>query len=216
MPELVSMAQQFTGLPMGDLIGGPLIAAASANNQMAATQTKFIMDTCFQKEGSDDDATYKPVMIKMLLTQGVINPSSDPGGDPTITTVDTTFDLPLMTIIPMNSLAVDNVDISFDMEVKSSFSDERSEESATSTAAQASLEAKVGWGPFSATVRGSISHDSSSSSSYNSHYQKSNSAQYSVKVHAGQLPLPDGVGVVLDALTKSIQPTIMPTENGGS
>ena len=36
--ELLSMAQQFTGLPMEDLIGGPLNASAKANAAMALTQ----------------------------------------------------------------------------------------------------------------------------------------------------------------------------------
>lgn len=47
--ELVSMAQQFTGLPMEDLIGGPLNAAAKANAAMALTQTRFLIETCFDK-----------------------------------------------------------------------------------------------------------------------------------------------------------------------
>ena len=36
--ELLSMAQQFTGLPMEDQIGGPLNASAKANAAMALTQ----------------------------------------------------------------------------------------------------------------------------------------------------------------------------------
>lgn len=36
------------------------------------------------------------------------------------------FNLPLLTIIPVNSLGVNNVDISFEMEVKSSFSETES------------------------------------------------------------------------------------------
>ena len=46
-PALASMAQQFSGLPMGDLIGAPLMAAADANHKMAMTQVKFMLDTCF-------------------------------------------------------------------------------------------------------------------------------------------------------------------------
>ncbi len=35
--KLVSMAKQFSGLPMKELIGAPLVAAAQANNMMAVT-----------------------------------------------------------------------------------------------------------------------------------------------------------------------------------
>lgn len=44
---LVSMAQQFSGLPIKSLIGAPLIAAAEANSKMALTQTQFLLSTCF-------------------------------------------------------------------------------------------------------------------------------------------------------------------------
>lgn len=47
--ELMSMSQQFSGLPMEDLIGAPLNAAAKANAAMALAQTKFMLDTCFVK-----------------------------------------------------------------------------------------------------------------------------------------------------------------------
>jgi len=38
------------------------------------------------------------------------------------------------------------------------------------------------------------------------HYAKSNAAKYSLKVHAGQLPLPIGVTTIIDAFSKSIDP----------
>ncbi|WP_208856788.1 DUF2589 domain-containing protein [Pseudoalteromonas rubra] len=49
MSGLVSMAQQFSGLPMKSLIGGPLKAATDANGMMARTQTQFMLSTCFDK-----------------------------------------------------------------------------------------------------------------------------------------------------------------------
>ena len=222
---LVSMAQQFTGLPMDSLIGGPLNAAAKANAAMAVTQTKFILDTCFTKTSSDDDKdsdsdnnSYTPIMIQMTLTRGVIQPQ-DEGDDgtippPTIVPVKTTFDLPLLTVIPINSLGVDNVDITFEMEVKSSFAEEQSEKTETTIKASASFEVKVGWGPISATVKGSASYDHNDSSTHSTHYQKSNSAKYTVNVHAGQLPIPKGVNTIIEAYTNAIQPLTLPTDSG--
>ena len=52
--NLESMAQQFSGLPLEDLIGGPLSAAAKANNAMALTQTNFLLETCFFKEAEEN------------------------------------------------------------------------------------------------------------------------------------------------------------------
>jgi len=216
--ELVSMAQQFTGLPMDSLIGGPLNAAAKANAAMAITQTKFMLDTCFSKAKDSED--YTPIMIKMSLTRGVIQPQgADDQGNvqaPKIEEVTTTFNLPLLTIIPLNSLGVDDVNITFEMEVKSSFSEENSQESETKVAAEASFEVKVGWGPVSATVRGSASYDHRDSSTHSTHYQKSNSAKYTVSVHAGQLPLPKGVNTIIEAFAQSIQPIEMPAPASNS
>ena len=234
---LVSMAQQFQGLPMDSLIGGPLNAAAKANAAMALTQTTFMLDTCFSKTeispakpatGTDPAVpavyNYSPIMIKMSLTRGVITPPPlDADGNPekdangkvigtTVQPVETKFDLPLITIIPLNSLAVDNVDITFDMEVKSSYGEEQSQESRTKVAAEASFEAKIGYGPFSATVKGSASYDKEDKSSSNSHYEKSNSAKYHVAVHAAQLPMPKGVNIIIEAFSKAIEPVSMPSE----
>lgn len=213
--ELVSMAQQFAGLPMDSLIGGPLNAAAKANGAMAETQTKFMLDTCFSKDQSDPTASYKPIMIKMELERGVITPpvKDDQGKITTPAKIDkvlTTFNLPILTIIPLNSLGVDEVDINFDMEVKSSYGEEESQETSEKKAGDVSFEAKVGYGPFSASIKGSASYSSESNSSKSSHYEKSNSARYTVNVHAGQLPLPLGVTTIITAFTNAIEPLEMP------
>lgn len=250
------MAQEFSGLPMDALIGGPLNAAATANAAMAMTQTKFMLDTCFSKRhvstiskidpvAEVKDATgkittaeimgvpeipehdeYAPIMIVMSLTRAVITsaspatfgPSTTTGGvvtqgpkltDATATTIQnftTTFNLPLLTIVPLNSLAVQTVDITFEMEVKSSFAEDQTEAKSTEIKAEASFEAKLGWGPLSVTVKGSASYDSKDSSTHDTHYEKSNSAKYTVSVHAGQLPLPKGVNTIIEAFAQSIAP----------
>lgn len=246
---LLSMAQQFSGLPMEALIGGPLNAAANANAAMAVTQTKFLLDTCFMKLHKDKTAAipgvagnpsatppvaevigtpeipehdeYAPIMIIMSLTRPVITPgtkgvAADPTATPPIVAVPATpaviqnittqFNLPMLTIIPINSLAVETVDITFEMEVKSSFSEEQTDTSEKEMKSEGSFEAKAGWGPFSVTVKGSASYDSKDSSTHNTHYEKSNSAKYTVNVHAGQLPVPKGVNTIIEAFTQCIQP----------
>ena len=145
----------------------------------------------------------RPVIVQSNNTQGSGSGSS---GSVSFDNVTTQFNLPLLTIIPINSLGVDNVDITFEMEVKSSFSEDTSKTIENSTHAQASFEAKMGWGPFSATVKGSASYDHKDSETHSTHYQKSNSAKYTVNVHAGQLPIPKGVNTIIEAFTNAIQP----------
>ncbi|MFA6876611.1 MAG: DUF2589 domain-containing protein [Parabacteroides sp.] len=236
---LLSMAQQFSGLPMEALIGGPLNAAANANAAMAITQTKFMLDTCFIKTHQKLKAAepgvlevrdptsgkittpakvgtpeipehddYAPIMIVMSLTRPLIIQGSDTVASE-ISNITTQFNLPMLTVIPLNSLAVETVDISFEMEVKSSFSEDQSEEKSTQIKAETSFEAKVGWGPCSVSVKGSASYDSKDSSTHNTHYEKSNSAKYNVNVHAGQLPLPKGVNTIIEAFAQAIQPVTL-------
>ena len=210
---LVSMAQQFSGLPMDSLIGGPLNAAANANSAMAMTQTKFMLDTCFKKVVIDDATTYEPILIDMKLTRGVITPADRDANsseqDTDIKPVVTAFKLPLLTIVPINSLGVDNVDVTFEMEVKSSFSEEQSRTTENNIQASAEWEVKAGWGPVSASVKGTASYDHKDSSTHNTHYEKSNSAKYTVNVHAGQLPVPKGVNTIIEAFSKSIEPIVL-------
>lgn len=200
--ELVSMAQQFSGLPMDDLIGGPLNAAARANSTMALTQTKFLLDTCFTSE----EENYTPIMIKMSLSRAIINAENN---EDQVKNFSTEFNLPLLTIIPLNSLAVDNVDVKFEMEVKSSYSENTKESKEKSKGGKASLEAKFKFGCFSAKVNGSVSYDQKESSSKDTHYQKSNNAKYSVGVHAAQIPLPQGVTTIIDVFSKAIEPILV-------
>ena len=285
--ELLSMSQQFSGLPMDSLIGGPLNAAASANGTMAANQVKFMLDTCFTKivvqaigkvdavpgtagtpavpatfdatsgaqltpgtpavpgkmpipevPASSEYTNYQPIMINMSLTRQVITPVSTtaskvyqesmqqyyeivktggtiPANFPVVPKADiqiitTAFNLPLLTIIPLNSLAVQTVNINFEMEVKSSYGEDHSNESSKSMAAEASFEAKINYGISSASVKGSASTKSEDKTSESSHYEKSNTAKYTVAVTAGQIPLPEGVKTIIDAFAGAIVPVTMP------
>ena len=217
--ELVSMAQQFTGLPMEDLIGGPLNAAAKANAAMALTQTRFLMETCFNKieekdtQGNLKSVSYKPIMIEMSLERGVMTTVEENNKKTLkIKPVVTKFNLPLLTIIPINSLGVNNVDITFEMEVKSSYSETENESKEAESKGEGSFETKLGWGPLSVSIKGSASYSSRDSSTHDTHYEKSNSAKYTVNVHAGQLPVPKGVNTVIEAFTQAIQPIELPSD----
>lgn len=214
----MSMSQQFSGLPMEDLIGAPLNAAAKANAAMALAQTKFMLDTCFVKSVNryDDPVTgetserisYNPVMIEMSLERGVIGYNQQ--DTPQIDIVTTKFNLPLLTIIPINSLGVTSVDVGFEMEVKSSYSETEHQENQSETSAEASLEGKLGWGILSVSVKGTASYSSKDSATHDTHYEKSNSSKYTINVQASQLPVPKGVNTIIEAFTQSIQPIELP------
>lgn len=98
-----------------DLMSAPLIAAAEANAKMSQAQVDFLLECCFTKNGD----SYAPKMIQMELTRSVITPAAPGDEDQTAKMVDvtTSFNLPLLTIMPLNSLAVNNVDVNFEMDI---------------------------------------------------------------------------------------------------
>lgn len=199
--KLVSMAKQFSGLPMRELIGAPLVAAAQANNMMAVTQTKFLLETCFALKTIGEKEIYKPIMINMTLTRPVINPDGS-YGDP----IESDFNLPLLTIIPLNSLAVDEVKVNFEMEVKSSFSTDKSTESSKENSDKNAISRKVNNDNLSAELNGVVAASDSSGSKDSSSFKKSNSAKYEINAHAGQIPLPVGVTTIIETLSQSMVP----------
>jgi len=205
--NLVSMSQQFTGLPLDALIGGPLNAAADANAKMALSQTKFILDTCFVKTGTEPNLSYQPIMVQMEFSRSLMQ------DDQSTAQMHLLFHLPLLTLLPLNALAVDQIDIHFDMEVYSSYAEEHTIEKKEQKGGEATLDAKIGLGVFSATVRGNVSYDVKQGTSENQHYKKNNAAKYNISVHAGQLPLSRGITTLLDIFSKAVDPIIKKQED---
>ncbi|TKC10500.1 DUF2589 domain-containing protein [Pedobacter polaris] len=205
-------------LDIESLISAPLVAVSKANVVMAQGQTRFLLEYCFKKNGE----SYEPILIQMALTKPVIDPgkaavkavaASAPGVMPVVEAVEATpaipqsmqmvtthFTLPLLTIVPLNSLAVEKVNIDFDMEitsVASKPSGSANESNNTITDRKAQLYGKVS--------------DSGSNSERGSANQSKTLNKIKINLNAATLPLPAGVLTIIDIYTKSIQ--AVPTEN---
>lgn len=196
-----SMGDQFRGLPMGDLIGGPLTAACDAQIRLANATADFIKVIGFLPPATVDPADPKKVGDVRKVSfrfdrpaQGAVADAST--GAMPMETVE--LEVPMLAIVKVPNLSINKVDITFDMEVKNS---EQSKES-SDTAATLEAEAKVGWGPFSASVKisGSVSsHKENTRSS-------DQSAKYHVEVHAVDDGMPEGLARVLDLIGQSVGP----------
>ena len=109
------------------------------------------------------------------------------------------MEVPILSIVNVPSLSIDDVKITFDMEVKETTSQEEKKEKDGKIDADAHL--KIG--PFNMNVKvsGSIScHESNTRST-------DNSAKYHVEVHAGNAQMPEGLSRMLDVLASSIAPS---------
>ena len=164
-----SIANQFTGLPIENLIAAPLLAAAEGQKTLAATTASFI-----QEVGMDKDGNTKSVKFKY-----------EDGSE------SVALDVPLLSIINIPSLCVDEIGINFDMEVSTQTA------SKSSTDSSATASASVGWGCWSAKFEGKVSHHSENSR------KSDTSAKYTVSVK-GKQEKPEGLMKVLDMLNNSI------------
>ena len=205
MPNF-SMADQFRGLPMGDLIGGPLTAACDAQIRLANATADFIKVIGFlppaaagQGGTPDPNAVgdVRNVTFKFdRPSQSKLPDPANPDAPLPMETVE--LSVPLLAVVKVPSLFIDKVDITFDMEVKNS------EASKESTDMQAAMEAqaKIGWGPISATVKisGSVSSHKENTRSTDQ------SAKYHVEVHASDKGMPEGLARVLDMIATSVAP----------
>ena len=187
--KLIHMQSQFAGLPMKDLIGGPLQASCDAQTLLATATYNFITD--IGMEGKDPD------MNAVTVDFSFKRPGIDPETKKAINEqVD--LNVPLLAIVNTPNLSIKEAEVKFTMSVHSSSTDVSSKDK------KAALEAgaKFGWGPFSAHVdiHGSIASHSSNTR------ESDNSAKYDVKVLARDDGPPEGLMKVLDMLGTAIAP----------
>ena len=132
---MANIANQFTGLPIENLIAAPLLAAAEGQKSLAQTTASFITEV-----GMDGDGKTKSV--KFQYEDG---------------TEQVALNVPLLSIINIPSLCVDSIDVEFDMEVSTQSA------SKSSTDSSAELTVKGGFGCWSAQFQGKVSHHSENS-----------------------------------------------------
>lgn len=220
----INMGDQFKGLPMGDLIGGPLMAACDAQVRLANATATFIQQVGFRPRSADQmkalsdpnnptpfnasDMDVRTVAFRFNRPAAGHATPTPAAGAPTVVPTETVeLEVPLLAIVKIPALAINTVDITFDMEVKNSERTSESEEKKGSFSADAS----VGWGPFSLKVHveGSVATHKENTR------QTDQSAKYHVEVRAEDKGMPEGLARVLDMMNGAIAPkTITPASAG--
>ena len=188
------IAKSFSGIPLKALIGAPLKAAADANGMMAKSQTQFLLSTCFEKS-QDEQGLLTPIMVQFRLQRRQLQP--DGSLHPDSPSLD--FSLPLMTLIPINSLAIESLNVSFEMDVKSS-TEYNHESSEDQKAASSGRFSDYKGAHFSSEMHGNLSNSNKKTGE-----SKAN-ARYEIELTAGQLPLPRGITAIIDIFTQNLAP----------
>ena len=193
-----NMGDQFKGLPMGELIGGPLMAACDAQVRLANATADFIRVVGFLPPPADakDPNAVGPVRVAQFKFERPVALPPPVGQAPQFETVE--LDAPLLAIVKVPALGITTVDVMFDMEVKNTESTKEASD------AQAALNAggQAGWGPFSVkvSITGSVSAHKENTR------ETDKSAKYHVEVHAEDKGMPEGLARVLDILNAAIAP----------
>ncbi|MBI9064473.1 MAG: DUF2589 domain-containing protein [Marinilabiliaceae bacterium] len=187
------------GMPIEKLLSAPMTAASKANAMLSREQANFILDYCF----SYKDGVYRPVMINMALTRSIIDATESVNETGKVKQIVTYFHLPLITIVPLSSLSVNDVEVDFELEITSMESGSISE----------SIEGSKNKKGDNLTLIGGLSYDSKEPVSYEGkrQYSRRNRAKISVSMKAGPLPLPLGVSSIIDLYSKNINPQGQPS-----
>ena len=191
-----SISDQFKGLPIGELIANPLIAAAQAQGKLAGITEQFIEEVGLEKDDTTGKLSARTVECDYDAV--VEHKSTDGNGVETTTTVaePRTMKVPLLAIVNTPNLSVKDVKIDFDMKVQST------SESKSSTTANVTTKAnyKAWWSPVSASVTASVGSKSENTR------KTDNSARYTVHCEARDDGAPEGLMKVLDILGDAIKP----------
>jgi Protein of unknown function (DUF2589) len=182
---------KFRGAAMDHLIGQPVVAIVKANQMMATEQVKLLMEICFSKTSD----AYEPVMITMSIHRGRIEHGRD-NQNASVSETVAHFQVPLITMLPINSLAIENVGIKFKMDVHTHHEvDDEHGNHLFKGISSSSVK--------SYQLTGNItSHDSRDKVE-----NPEASGGISVNVSTGKLPLPLGVNAIIQAYSKAIHPS---------
>jgi hypothetical protein len=182
--HMAAIADQFKGLDMGSLIGGPLTAAADASIMLADSTADFINHVGFDNNGK-------------VRTVAFSYQKRSANEDGTSNLDEMKMDIPMLAIVPIPNLQLDEVNVLFDMEVK------QSESSQKSLDVGAGLNGQLRLGPIKVSISGSVSvHQENTRKS-------DNSAKYHVDVRATNHGTPEGLARVLDMMAANVAPALV-------
>ena len=180
-----SAIQSLQSIPFSHLIGGPLNATVQAQGQAAMTCIEFIERVGFTvpDPSKPNDKVVKEVTFKYSKLD-------DAGA-----TKNFNLSVPILAIVPIPYLRIDEVLIDFTAKLNDTFS---SNETSSFTAGAAF---SYGWGPVSFRASASYKNDKSSTSSSTQDYC------VMVKVRAVQAEVPGGMKRILNMLEAAVRDT---------
>lgn len=174
-------------IPFGSIIGAPLKACIEAQAMAAQTSWQFIQEVGLNTNPETGEKEAVNVSFQFLQNGRMAQ-----------------LNVPLLTIVPIPYIAIQNIDINFKANISASSSSVQENTTSEALDAGGEAHAKVGWGPFSveASMKANYSSKKDSKATQDSRY----SVEYTmdVAVKAGQDSMPAGLAKVLELLGSSL------------
>lgn len=175
----MAVAGELQALPFGTLIGAPLDAAIEAQSRAAVSSVNFIKAIGFDDKGQVQTITF-------IAKKGA---------------VETEITVPLLTIVPIPFIRIDEMTIDFKANITSSTESE--DKTVESKTASAKVSASARYLFFKANLEASVSSKKDSESTKNSRYSVETTID--IHVHAVQDELPAGLSKMLNILSDTIE-----------
>lgn len=187
------VASSFAGLPIESLIGGPFLAAAKVQQQLAATYVDTVMKLAYKEtETEDKKKAQETNILSFEVPRPVIN---EKNGETSVTVENMQINAPLLALVQIPSFQMDEVTVDFDMEVKTS--DMKSDETKADVSSTVNFKS---WFGLNASITGNVSSDSV-------HKRESDSsATYKIHARAIQQPPSEGMAKLTSLLTQAMEP----------
>lgn len=184
----MALGDELSTLDFSSMIGGPLNAVVKAQAQSAQTSVDFIKSVGFGTDGA-------PSVVKFTYEKPV--EKRENGVVTGIQAEPYELTVPLLTMLPIPFIRVEETTIDFNAKISSV----QESSTASSDDLKGELSATAGWGPFSAELKVSYSHQQSTSEG--SKVERT----YSMAIHvkAVQDELPAGTDRLLSMLESSIK-----------
>lgn len=182
-------------IPFSSIIGGPLNACIKAQAMAAKTTWQFIQEVGLQytKEDREDDKNETPTKKAINVSFTFIQNGNT-----------VRLNIPLLTIIPIPYIAIQNIDVAFKANISASSSTAEEQTSNNQFNQEITEGGKIGWGMYGVefNMKGGYSSKKDSRATQDSKY----SVEYTmdVDVRAGQENMPAGLAKVLEILNNSL------------
>ena len=195
MPENTNVAKDIVGLPLGLLISQPIIEVAKGQAELCQVYLNTLFQLAFTK--GKTDGTLEAKVISFTLERPVVGENGE------TKLVTSQVQAPLLALVPLPALTMDEATVRFSMEIKN-----QELEKDTSSAEVSGTTSFSCWG-FKAQISGKVSTDREHTRSTDK------SAKYEIYAHAVQQEPAEGMAKLSSIFASVIEPIVPPSGGGG-